>query len=41
VVGDVTEPLGIVAKSVKMQQAVGLARRAANVDVTVLIPAIS
>jgi two-component system response regulator HydG len=34
---DVEEPLGIVAKSPKMQQVVDLARRVAKVDATVLI----
>jgi two-component system, NtrC family, response regulator HydG len=34
---DVEEPLGIVAKSTKMQQVVDLARRVAKVDATVLI----
>ncbi len=34
---DVEEPLGIVAKSAKMQQVVDLARRVAKVDATVLI----
>jgi two-component system response regulator HydG len=34
---DVDEPLGIVAKSAKMQRVVGLARRVAKVDATVLI----
>jgi two-component system, NtrC family, response regulator HydG len=37
VVRDVVEPLGIVAKSPKMQQVVDLARRVAKVDATVLI----
>ena len=37
VVPDVEEPLGIVAKSSTMQQAVDLARRVAKVDATVLI----
>ena len=41
VVRDVAEPLGIVAKSPKMQQAMDLARRVAKVDATVLIPATS
>jgi DNA-binding NtrC family response regulator len=37
VIRDVEEPLGIVAKSPKMQQMVDLARRVAKVDATVLI----
>ena len=37
VVRDAVEPLGIVAKSPKMQQVVDLARRVAKVDATVLI----
>jgi len=37
VVSDVEEPLGIVARSPKMQQVVDLARRVAKVDATVLI----
>jgi DNA-binding NtrC family response regulator len=37
VVRDVEEPLGVVAKSAKMQQVVDLARRVAKVDATVLI----
>ena len=37
VIRDVVEPLGIVAKSPKMQQVVDLARRVAKVDATVLI----
>ena len=37
VVRDVVEPLGIVAKSPRMQQVVDLARRVAKVDATVLI----
>ena len=37
VIRDVEEPLGIVAKSSKMQQTVDLARRVAKVDATVLI----
>jgi hypothetical protein len=37
VAGDVDEPLGIVAKSPKMQHVVDLARRVAKVDATVLI----
>jgi transcriptional regulator with PAS, ATPase and Fis domain len=37
VVRDVEEPLGIVAKSPRMQRVVDLARRVAKVDATVLI----
>jgi two-component system response regulator HydG len=36
-VGEMDEPLGIVAKSSKMQRVVGLARRVAKVEATVLI----
>jgi two-component system response regulator HydG len=36
-IGDVDEPLGIIAKSSKMQRVVELARRVAKVDATVLI----
>jgi two-component system, NtrC family, response regulator HydG len=37
VAGDVTEPLGIIARSPKMRQLVDLSRRVAGVDSTVLI----
>jgi DNA-binding NtrC family response regulator len=37
VVSDVEEPLGVVAKSLRMQHVVDLARRVAKVDATVLI----